>query len=302
MAKPVTKATLKSGMRAGKAASRILTANIAGVRAHVPAAIVGEVEGIHDMRVAVKRLRESMRLFRRLLPTKRRQRIFPQVEMLNDTLGEVRERDVLGLDALDLARDLDDDGGLLGAATTAWQAERADAFEHLLKVWSRMAGDGFFDALEEVAKRTGTRGRNANKLPVERFAYEAIRRAMDRVDERLGPALESYDPAPLHSLRIAVKRLKYSIEPFRGLLPGLKEQYKLISDAQEVLGLAHDLDVLRMRLAEHIDTVEEHRRDRADGVLWLLDERRGERYVSSREIITVFAEPEFTRALLDAID
>ncbi|MBD3293198.1 MAG: CHAD domain-containing protein [Armatimonadia bacterium] len=302
MAKPVHRAKVKATTRAGKAASRILDAKIENVREHVPAAMVGDVDGIHDMRVAVKRLRESMRLFRKLLPTKRRQRIYPQVELLNDTLGEVRERDVLCLDAEELGHDIEDDGGLLEASISAWQSERDEAFTHLLKVWSRMTGEGFFDALEEVARRTKKRGRRTNRLDVERFAYEAIRRAMDRVDERLGPALESEDPALLHRLRIGIKRLKYSMEPFRDFLPLMKEPYKVVSDAQELLGLTHDLDVLRDRLAAHIEAVDDDRLTAAEGVLALLDRRRGERYAQSRQVITVFAEPQFTRSMLDAID
>ncbi|MGI5819947.1 MAG: CHAD domain-containing protein [Armatimonadota bacterium] len=302
MAKPVNKAKVRAGMRAGKAASRILTAKIANVREHAPAAILGEVDGIHDMRVAVKRLRESMRLFRKLLPTKRNQRIFPQVELLNDGLGEVRERDVLCLDAEALGNDVEDDGGLLAASIAAWQAEREAAFDRLLTAWSRMTGEGFLDALDEVALRTRRRDRKANRLSIDRFASQSIRRALDRMEERLGPALESNDPAPLHRLRIAVKRLKYTMEPFCAILPLLKESYTTVSDAQEILGLAHDLDVLRERLAAHLDVVEEHRRGAADGVIRLLDERRGERYARAHEIIRVFAEPGFRRSTLDAID
>lgn len=302
MAKPVRRAKVNARMRAGEAASRILIAKIANVREHVPAAMVGDVEGIHDMRVSVKRLRESMRLFRKLLPTNRSQRIFPQVELLNDALGEVRERDVLCRDAEELGQAITDDGGLLAAARSAWQRERTEAFHHLLKVWSVMTSEAFLDVLDEMARRTGKRGRRANQLDAERFAHDAIRRAMERLDERLCAALESDEAAPLHRLRIAVKRLRYAMEPFRQFLPLLSEPYTTISDAQEILGLAHDLDVLRERLAEHLRAVEDDRRPAAEGVLRLLDRRRGERYLRSREIIRVFAEPQFTHLMLDAID
>ena len=90
MAKPIHVAKFKAGTSAGKAASRVLTAATDDVREHVATALVGDVHGIHDMRVSVKRLREAMRLFRRLLPTKRRARVMPQVELLNDCLGAVR--------------------------------------------------------------------------------------------------------------------------------------------------------------------------------------------------------------------
>ncbi len=302
MAKPIHVATFKPGTPAGKAASRMLTAAISDIREHTAAALAGDVDGIHDMRVSVKRLREAMRLFRRLLPTKRRERVMPQVELLNDCLGAVRECDVLILDAEELGQELADDGGLLAVAMSAWRAERVKAFAHLLSVWSRMMSQGLFDALEEVAKRTGKRARSANRLAITRFAWESIREAKERVDDRLCQALATDDPRPLHRLRIAIKRLRYSIEPFRDVRPLLAQAFAVVTQAQELLGLTHDLDVLRERIAAHLAEVEDARLDAAEGVLRLLDVRRGERYVQSHEVIRIFGEPDFTRALMDAID
>ncbi len=302
MAKPVRRAKVSAEMRAGRAAGRVFEATIANVREHAPAAMLGDVDGIHDMRVAVKRLREAMRLFRRLLPTRRRERMMPVVEILNDTLGEVRERDVLIRDAQQLRGELEDDGELTSTATEAWRTERAEAFEHLLRTWAKMTGDGFFDALEEIARRTRKRGRMVNRLDYEQFAYAEIIRALERVRERLGPALESTEPAPLHRLRIGVKRLKYAMEPFRRIFPLMREPYSVVSEAQQILGLAHDLDVLRERLAEHLDCIPGDGRAAAGATLEVLDRRRGERYMVAREVIRAFADPEFERALRDAID
>ncbi len=302
MGKPVHRAKIKAGMRAGKAAGRILDAQIANVREHAPAALLGEVEGIHDLRVSIKRLRETLRLFRKLLPTRRRQVAMQLVELLNDSLGEVREPDVLCLDAAELGREMEDDGGLLEIATAAWQTEREAAFERLLTLWSHLESEGLFDGLEEIARRTRRRRRKANRLDLEHFAYDAIRRAMRRVEDRLGPALDSEEPAPLHRLRIAIKRLRYGMEPFRPILPGLRAPWKLVSDAQELLGLAHDLDVMRDRLSEHIGELHEDRRHAGEKLLSLLDERRGERYSQSRQVIALFAGSEFRQTVLDAID
>ena len=302
MAKPVYEAKLKPRMRAGKAASRVLTAKIANVREHAPNALLGDVEGIHDMRVSVKRLREAMRLFRRLLPQKRRDAMMPVVELLNDTLGAVRERDVMILDAEKLAEEAGDDGGLCSLAVAQWRTERAVAFEHLVKVWAQMCSEGLFPALEEIASRTAKRGRKSNKAPLERFVYRAVTRALERVHERLGPALESADPAPMHRLRIGVKRLRYSMEPFRDVLPALVEPCKTAADAQELLGLTHDLDVLRDALAGHLDEVAPDRREVAERLLGGLDVRREESAQRAHEVAEQFADPEFDRAILDAID
>ncbi len=302
MAKPVNIARLELGMRAGRAAGRVLGASIANVREHAPAAVLGDVDGIHDMRVAVKRLRETMRLFRRLLPTRRRQGMMPVVELLNDTLGAVRESDVMMLDAQQLAAEVADDGGLCEIAVARRQAKREAAFERLLKVWAQLCSAGLFAALDDIAERTARRRRQANRLEVERFAYEAITRALDRVHERLGPARTSEDPALLHRLRIAVKRLRYSIEPFRRILPQLREPCKAVANAQELLGLIHDFDVLRDALAAHLEEIEPERRDAANAVLELLEQRRDERYRQARDVVESLADPDFDLRILDAID
>ena len=302
MAKPIHTAKLSEGMRAGKAAGLVLEARIADVREHAPSAILGEATGIFDLRVSVKRLRETMRLFRRLLPTRRCQRAMPLVELLNDCLGRVREPDVLCIDAEVLQREIEDDGGLIATAICSWKASREESLTDLLTVWSRLSSDGLFDTLDQIARRAPRRGRNSNRMSLDRFKYEAIRRAMGRVDARLGPAIAHGDPERLHNLRIAVKRLKYSMEPFRLMALPLRGPWKVVSQAQEVLGGMHDLDVLRERLGAHLGAVDADRRDAAEEVLALLDARRGEKCAQARGAIGVFADPRFTRLLLDAID
>ena len=94
MAKPILPEKLKRRMRAGKAAAKLLEAKLREVAAYLPAALTGDVGGVHDMRVAVKRLREALRLFRRLLPRRRRERLLPLVEELNEGLGAVRDPDL----------------------------------------------------------------------------------------------------------------------------------------------------------------------------------------------------------------
>ena len=68
-----------------------------------------------------------------------------------------------------------------------------------------------------------------------------------------------HDPArvtELHDMRIAAKRLRYTLELFRAALPpaaaGVIEQVK---DMQEVLGQIHDADVLEVMLRERLATI-----------------------------------------------
>jgi len=60
----------------------------------------GDPEGIHQMRVAVRRLRAILSGFAPLLPAEPRRRAVDQLRWLADTLGEARNLDVLALDII----------------------------------------------------------------------------------------------------------------------------------------------------------------------------------------------------------
>jgi CHAD domain-containing protein len=54
-----------------------------------------DIEAVHDMRVASRRLRTAMQTFRPVFPQKRARRHERAIKSLADALGEVRDRDVL---------------------------------------------------------------------------------------------------------------------------------------------------------------------------------------------------------------
>ena len=53
-----------------------------------------EIEQVHDMRVATRRLQAAMEVFRKCFPRKRRRAALKQVRALADALGERRDPDV----------------------------------------------------------------------------------------------------------------------------------------------------------------------------------------------------------------
>lgn len=55
---------------------------------------VDEVERVHDMRVATRRLRASLEVFEPCFPAKRHRKALKRVKALADALGERRDRDV----------------------------------------------------------------------------------------------------------------------------------------------------------------------------------------------------------------
>jgi CHAD domain-containing protein len=77
------------------AASLVVAARAKEVFAHADRALdLEEVEPLHDMRVATRRLRAAMEVFRPCFPRKAYRRAMKPLKALADALGERRDRDV----------------------------------------------------------------------------------------------------------------------------------------------------------------------------------------------------------------
>jgi len=79
-----------------EAAAEILAARTDAVFAHQRKEVldIAEIEGVHQMRVATRRLRAALEVFRPALDRKRARRALIDVKALADALGERRDRDV----------------------------------------------------------------------------------------------------------------------------------------------------------------------------------------------------------------
>ena len=55
---------------------------------------LGDIEGVHDMRVATRRLRAALEVFEPCFPAKRHRKALKRVKVLADALGERRDLDV----------------------------------------------------------------------------------------------------------------------------------------------------------------------------------------------------------------
>jgi len=81
--------------RFAAAAARVVRVRTAEVLAHSEGVLeIGEIEHLHDMRVATRRLRAALEVFEACFPRKRHRRALKRVKALADALGERRDRDV----------------------------------------------------------------------------------------------------------------------------------------------------------------------------------------------------------------
>ncbi len=77
------------------AAARVVRVRAAEVFEHSAGVLdVKEIEHLHDMRVATRRLRAALEIFAVCFPRKRHRKSLKRVKALADALGERRDRDV----------------------------------------------------------------------------------------------------------------------------------------------------------------------------------------------------------------
>jgi len=79
----------------GQAAARVIEVRAAEVFEHSAGVLdTTEIDRVHDMRVATRRLRAAMEVFEPCFPAKPFRKALKEVKALADALGERRDRDV----------------------------------------------------------------------------------------------------------------------------------------------------------------------------------------------------------------
>ncbi len=207
-------------------------------------------EGVHQMRVALRRLRSALRNFRPAIGCPAVAGFDRELAALARKLGPARDWDVFlaGLGA-SLASALPGDrrcAQLLKAAAArraaGYQSLRAEldsaGFRHLVL-------DGLALAVLRPWRAEATPAALLEE-PVAGFGARLLDKRWRRLC-RQGEAAETLDAAALHDLRLGCKRLRYAAELFAPLWPGkpARRFLRRLAAAQEALGEANDLAVAR---------------------------------------------------------
>lgn len=94
----------------------------------------GRIEGVHDMRVATRRLRAVMEIFAPCFPKKRHREALREVKGLADALGERRDPDVMIGRLRDVSRELTkEDRPGIESLIAELEAGQADANERVAR-------------------------------------------------------------------------------------------------------------------------------------------------------------------------
>jgi CHAD domain-containing protein len=208
-----------------------------------PGVVTGEASAVHRARVATRRLREALPL----LDGERRggRRLRKDLRALTRALGPVRELDVtLGL----IVRLLHDEPSL----DTALETIRVRLMERRLRRRARLLRQidevdiaGILARVRALSVH-GSWKAAARHDPIDgaeirrRMAVRATRLA--RTVDRAGGL---YAPEALHAIRIAVKKLRYSVELGRAArVTGASRAATRLGRFQDLLGEWHDWQML----------------------------------------------------------
>ena len=221
----------------GLACLEHLQLNHAGVFADDP------VEYIHQMRIAVRRLRAALRLFSPVLPAGFADGLLAPLHELMDVLGQARDHDVLLEEiAAPVLRALPDEprlAALVGIVTERRFARRQAALQFLRSPRHGEIVLQLLAALHGLAEKSGADG----AVPALRdFAAQRLRRLRHRVRQQAAAARVER-PESLHALRIGIKRLRYALEFFAPLIAAkpLQRLLEKLAALQGTLGSINDL-------------------------------------------------------------
>jgi CHAD domain-containing protein len=223
-------------------ASAVLVGQVAEARAHVAGAIDGsDPEELHDLRVAVRRMRAALRLFERALPAADAA-LDPARAGLKETgaiLGRARDLDV----QIERLRAWVASTERLGDPAAARAVGLLDKDRRIARLALRrhLRGAVFARrmALVEVAAQA------ALAAPARRTAPRLLRRPSKQVLMAVARARASpAEPTVFHALRIDVKRLRYALEFLEPSLPfSPRRLLRRLRAAQEALGALQDAAV-----------------------------------------------------------
>jgi triphosphatase len=221
-----------------QAAERILALRMAEVERYLPLAARhagDDVEYVHQLRVSCRRAGAALRAFESFAGKRRRQ-LKRWLKRLREAAGPARDADVL---IARLHNELDAANPLAQQLVDTVIQSRKESQAALGKI-DRKAADGTLQrAADRCIERIATSNRKRARRTFAEFARRAVAEAA-RGLEGINVTIASLDE--LHQLRIAAKRLRYSIEIFHSAASSALrlETYPQVEELQERLGALND--------------------------------------------------------------
>jgi inorganic triphosphatase YgiF len=272
-ARPVT---LDPAMTVDDALQRFGRACLSHLLRNESVALAGEPEGIHQMRVAVRRLRSVLSTLKRMLPVEHRRRTAAELRWIAQALSPARNWDTLNVSLLPPVNDALPEREVLEPLVDAVERCRREAFDDAKQaILSKRYTESILRLLRWFAAR-GWREQPISECaarllaPIVKISPNLIERC-HRKARRRSKRFDAQTPPERHRLRIALKQLRYIIEFLESLFERrrLRTFVKTLKALQDDLGHTNDVRTAYDLVEQFRDITDRDTRaiDRAGGMV-----------------------------------
>jgi triphosphatase len=232
------------------------------IAANIPAVIEArEIEGVHQMRVALRRLRVALASFGEEFRTPALENLRARAKIMAQFLAPARDLDVFVDELFEPAARANGAVEAFAVLRERAQAARRTAWDDAVE---RVSGRVFMDfvtdlsqAIDERVWYHSTRGRSparglvAFEAPAKSLANRMLGHRLAQAKKR-ARKLETLNDVQRHSLRITLKKLRYSADFFAPLYSKktVEKFQKRLSNMQDILGALNDVVVARNTLEQ----------------------------------------------------
>jgi inorganic triphosphatase YgiF len=241
----------------------VVEACLAQIAGNEEAAIVGiDPEGVHQLRVGLRRLRSALSFFGDVVPERQRAVLRAEIGGIARALGPARDLDVLAASVLEPLLAARPDDTALAQIESIARSERATEAE---RVRALLRSSRFPRLVLEVrhwAARRAWRDQPLSAASARLFlpAREAVTARLEKRHRRTRKLLRRHavlTPDERHRVRIEAKKLRYAAEFSAALFPAkrVRRYARRLAALQNALGVANDAltaESIVTRLAERL--------------------------------------------------
>lgn len=239
------------------AAATIFSASLEHFLANVPLLPTSSAqESVHQMRVALRRLRAAISLFRPTLAGPALETARDRAKTLASVLGGARDWDVFGVTLKSGVRQAIGDDPSFRALTDTLESLREKAYRAAHEAVSSDDTSRFVGDLRLAIERHDWEIEPEMRAPGSacRFAAHALTRLHKRLLKK-SKGFATLSAEERHLVRIALKKARYGAEFFESLFEDGKAAHaylRALSDMQDQLGVFNDMEVAN-ELLDRID-------------------------------------------------
>jgi putative phosphoesterase len=245
-----------------------------------------DIEFVHKLRVASRRVRAALKIFEECLPTNHVKIWKKTIKNLTACSGAARDADVLIAFLENYSTHVDSRATRGLEHLIAMQKTRRSAMQSdLVKVLGSLETSGVLADMSASCRTTKANEERENPSIKTLSTYERAHNHMvARLNELLKLARFVHDQSAVtkhHELRIAAKRLRYTMEIFSTIYRNeLRDEIALLKQFQDVLGEMHDYYVWSQDLRAHRQEIPADAKYGMNRLLVYLGIQRRSRYMN----------------------